>query len=117
MIYPYFVYTASSRSTRALPWLTSILLLFVIYHVALSSYETNIPHNADEQRSARDITLVVASQKRDNVSWLYTAFPEWHKEVYVVDDPGGMRGVQLNKGREAMVYLTYDIMGSLRLSI
>lgn len=50
--------------------------------------------------------LVVASMMKDDVSWLYDNFPEWHKSIYVVDDKQAKLTVDLNKGRESMVYLT-----------
>lgn len=56
------------------------------------------------QRVEKD--LVVASMKKDDVSWLFEFFPDWHKSVYVVNDPEAELTVKLNKGRESMVYLT-----------
>lgn len=56
-------------------------------------------------RRRRD--MVLASMKRDNTSWLFEEFPEWHKSIYVVDDKNAELTVQTNKGRESMVYLTW----------
>lgn len=53
--------------------------------------------------------LVVASTKSDNTSWLYEHFPDWHKSIYVVDDANAELTVEMNKGRESMVYLTYAL--------
>ena len=50
--------------------------------------------------------MVVASMKKDNTAWLFEEFPDWHKSIYVVDDPNADLTVQQNKGRESMVYLT-----------
>jgi len=50
--------------------------------------------------------MVVASMKKDNTSWLFEYFPDWHKSVYVVDDEDAELTVTENKGRESMVYLT-----------
>lgn len=50
--------------------------------------------------------LVVASIKNDDTSWLFKHFPDWHKSIYVVDDPNAPLTVPLNKGRESMAYLT-----------
>jgi len=50
--------------------------------------------------------MVVASMKKDNTSWLFEHFPDWHKSVYVVDDEDAELTVTENKGRESMVYLT-----------
>ncbi|KAL2865064.1 DUF3431 domain-containing protein [Aspergillus lucknowensis] len=54
-------------------------------------------------------SLVVASMKDDDVSWLHQFFPDWHKNIYVVDDKKAELTVMQNKGRESMVYLTYII--------
>lgn len=51
--------------------------------------------------------MVVASMKKDNTSWLFENFPDWHKSVYVVDDEDAELTVGENKGRESMVYLTW----------
>ncbi|OOF90022.1 hypothetical protein ASPCADRAFT_212302 [Aspergillus carbonarius ITEM 5010] len=64
---------------------------------------------AARQRQTITKEMVVASITGDDVSWLYEYFPEWHKSVYVVDDKNAKLTVQLNKGRESMVYLTYII--------
>ncbi|KAI9368115.1 hypothetical protein BJX61DRAFT_240919 [Aspergillus egyptiacus] len=54
-------------------------------------------------------SMVVASMKEDDVSWLHQFFPDWHKNIYVVDDKKADLTVERNKGRESMVYLTYII--------
>ncbi|KAG5291498.1 DUF3431 superfamily domain-containing protein [Histoplasma ohiense] len=53
--------------------------------------------------------LVVAAMSSDNTSWLHEYLPDWGRKVYVVDDPDAPLTVPSNKGREAMVYLTYII--------
>lgn len=54
-----------------------------------------------------DVEMVVASMKHENVSWLDEYLPEWKKNIYVVDDNKAKLTVPMNKGREAMVFLTY----------
>jgi hypothetical protein len=61
----------------------------------------------DSKRIEKD--MVVASMKSDNTSWLFENFPDWHKSVYVVDDKNAELTVARNKGRESMVYLTYEL--------
>lgn len=56
--------------------------------------------------------LVVAAMSRDNTSWLHEYLPDWGRKVYVVDDPDAPLTVPSNKGREAMVYLTYAVVSS-----
>lgn len=53
--------------------------------------------------------FVVASQKKDDVDWLYDHFSDWTKYQYIVDDPKAELTVPSNKGRESMVYLTFII--------
>lgn len=53
-----------------------------------------------------DVEMVIASMKRENVTWLNDYLLEWKKNIYVVDDPEAELTVRVNKGREAMVFLT-----------
>jgi hypothetical protein len=53
-----------------------------------------------------DKALVVASTKHENTSWLHQELPDWHKYIYIVDDPTALLTVARNKGRESMVYLS-----------
>jgi hypothetical protein len=58
-----------------------------------------------------EVSLVVASLKKTDVRWL-KRFPDWHPQIYVVDDEE-RKDVPLNKGHEAMVYLTYEALSYL----
>ncbi|KAI1437852.1 hypothetical protein GGR50DRAFT_610056 [Xylaria sp. CBS 124048] len=63
-----------------------------------------------DNASARTLELVVASVTSENTTWLHAQLPPtWHKNIYVTDDAHAALTVPLNKGREAMVYLTYLI--------
>lgn len=53
-----------------------------------------------------EAALVVASRKHENTRWLQGHFDAWLKFIYVTDDPRAELTVPVNKGREAMVYLT-----------
>ncbi|KAI0893137.1 hypothetical protein F4806DRAFT_477131 [Annulohypoxylon nitens] len=57
----------------------------------------------------RETEIVVASTSDEDASWVYRHFPQWNPKVYIVDDPLTLLTVPKNKGREAMVYLTYII--------
>jgi len=72
---------ASGRYTRSLTWVSGVY---------------------DER-----VTLVIASQKQDDTSWLQSTLPEWNKMIYVSDDPDAPVAVPANRGREGMAYLTY----------
>ncbi|KAI1189177.1 hypothetical protein F5B17DRAFT_392274 [Nemania serpens] len=85
--------------------------------------ETKVEHGHDQEREQsndthpetqqdphdRDLELVVASIKSENTSWIPTLLPELHANIYVADDSKAPLTVPVNKGREAMVYLTYLI--------
>lgn len=67
-------------------------------------------HSQTATKSSDDVpavTLVVASVKDDNTTWLEATPPGWRKLVYVVDDPKAPLITPFNKGRESSVYLTY----------
>jgi hypothetical protein len=44
--------------------------------------------------------------KHENTSWFNEKCPDWHKYIYVVDEPTSGLTVARNKGREAMMYLS-----------
>ncbi|KAJ6783236.1 hypothetical protein PWT90_01154 [Aphanocladium album] len=58
---------------------------------------------------AAEIELVVATTSKENITWLEDYLLDWPKNLYVVDDPDAALTVPQNKGREAMVVLTYLI--------
>ncbi|OCK80577.1 hypothetical protein K432DRAFT_392938 [Lepidopterella palustris CBS 459.81] len=64
-----------------------------------------ITQNPTKRRTA----VVVASQRTEDPSWLFTNFPDWEKNIYAVDNQSAPLTVPQNKGRESMVYLTYII--------
>lgn len=53
--------------------------------------------------------LVVASMEKDETSWIHTHLSDWQVSRFVVDSESTHFTVPKNKGREAMVYLTYII--------
>ncbi|KAK1762914.1 hypothetical protein QBC33DRAFT_460525 [Phialemonium atrogriseum] len=55
------------------------------------------------------VEIVVASMKHEDTRWIPRYIAEWPRQVYVVDDPHSPLTVPVNKGREAMVYLTHLI--------
>lgn len=60
-------------------------------------------------QTPRKVELVVASTKKEDTAWVGKHFPDWHPQIYVVNDKHAALTVPKNKGREAMVYLTYLI--------
>ncbi|KAJ1326453.1 DUF3431 domain-containing protein [Microdochium nivale] len=55
------------------------------------------------------VELIVASTKSEDTGWVTKHFTDWHPQIYVVDDEHAALTVPANRGREAMVYLTYII--------
>jgi len=54
-------------------------------------------------------TIVVPKLKREDTSWLDEELPDIPKTIYVVDDEQARLRPPKNKGREAMVYLSYIV--------
>lgn len=54
-------------------------------------------------------SLVVASMKGDDTSWLDEHFSDWDKNIFVMNDPNAKLTVAKNKGRESMAYLSFLI--------
>ncbi|KAJ5586661.1 uncharacterized protein N7459_002426 [Penicillium hispanicum] len=121
------------RRNRIKAILLTIAIVLALYFLFFAGPEpTNIAANSDKPSYAQrprsstqlkltDIDelarpavqrrkdLVVASMKSDDTSWLAEYFPEWARNIYVVDDKSAPLTVSRNKGRESMVYLTYII--------
>ncbi len=107
------------RNTHLRTICVVILLVFtssyyfqVTYYdrVAQASISTDKagPEDVPSRTLSLYVTLVVASQLKDDTLWLRDAIPEWTKNTYVTDDPGAALPVPANRGREGMVYLTYE---------
>ena len=70
------------------------------------------PLNTTPKDEDNEVELVIASMRKENVTWLHDYLPNWKKNIYVVDDPSAELTVPKNKGREAMVFLTYVLKSS-----
>ncbi|MCJ1351921.1 MAG: hypothetical protein MMC33_001905 [Icmadophila ericetorum] len=76
-----------------------------------------VPQEQEESlKQEEEAVLVVASLKKDETSWLdiVTSKRNWGKRIYIVDAKRNSERINslrvpINKGREAMVYLTYII--------
>ena len=64
------------------------------------------PSTATAPLERLDRELVVAKRAQEDTTWIDTYLPDWHSNIYVVDDPKAKLRVPTNKGREAMVFLT-----------
>ncbi|KAI5304114.1 hypothetical protein KEM56_006840 [Ascosphaera pollenicola] len=54
-------------------------------------------------------TLVIARTKEENTDWIAQALPDLHTAIYVANDDQSPLHPPVNKGHEAMIYLTYLI--------
>jgi hypothetical protein len=54
-------------------------------------------------------TLVIGHTKHESINWISEVLPDIHVAAYVVDNQQAPLHPPKNKGREAMVYLTYII--------
>lgn len=64
------------------------------------------PGGESPKHTNDDVEIVVASMKRENITWLHNYLLSWTKNIYVVDDRNAELTVPQNKGRESMVFLT-----------
>ncbi|MCJ1436600.1 hypothetical protein MMC27_005980 [Xylographa pallens] len=99
------------------PWLRSavaallvtILLLSTIQNVGfgnLKRWRTLPPHAAGGRASK---VIVMGKLEAEDTSWVARDLPDWDNAVYVVDNTSAPLHTPVNKGREAMAYLTYVI--------
>lgn len=65
--------------------------------------------DAGEPVPPNEKELVFAAMRASNMSWVEENVPEWPVNIYRVDVPPGEDDltVPMNKGNEAMAYLTY----------
>ncbi|RFU28377.1 hypothetical protein B7463_g7972, partial [Scytalidium lignicola] len=105
--------TASQR--RSLRRLSLVLLLgLTVIGIIFRAPFGSDPHefNINESYPSSDgytKAFVVASVKKDDTSWIQKHVPGWKVFRYIVDNASAQLTVPKNKGREAMVYLTYLI--------
>lgn len=81
-----------------------LLIFFTPNHKTPSTFESE--HQSGGAGSLEK-ELVVASLKEEDTLWIGELLPDWRTNIYVVNDPSAPLTVPKNKGREAMVYLTY----------
>lgn len=91
--------------------IVAVIFLLVLFRDNILPSSGRPPIDTAKSQSSQrlgedDVEMVIASMKHENVSWLDDYLPEWRKNVYVVDDNKAKLTVPMNKGREAMVFLT-----------
>jgi hypothetical protein len=109
------------RRTQVRPSFIAIGIVFAIYfiffafrdgHPDVDEHDRSVVHPGsaapEKAETKKRQDLVVASMKGDDTEWLFEHFPNWNKNIYVVNDEKAELTVEKNKGRESMVYLRYD---------
>ena len=104
--------TLSTRPGKRVP---AVLVLPVILLILLGLHfhlQLGWPYSSSSSQPIKNppaaaAGIVVASLRGEDTSWVHRHLPGWSRSVYVVDDSSAEFTVPKNKGREAMVYLTY----------
>jgi hypothetical protein len=99
---------------RPLPLvLLVVLLVIIIYRHFLAEARSVTASSSVAVPSSRSYAgigpskeLVVVSLRGEDTSWIREHLPDWNSSIFVVDDPHAKLTVPVNKGREAMAYLT-----------
>lgn len=88
-----------------------VLLLGACWFLAFRPHwaRDGVSSRPPAQSKGPAVEIVVASMKHENTSWVQQHLPDWSHKIYVVNDPTSPLTVKVNKGREAMVYLTHII--------
>jgi len=81
-----------------------VILAFLRWTNPSTSFQSIIYPNNHPTKA-----LIMASTTAADLSWLSEVPPEWTQHIYLTDDPEASLTVPINKGNEAMVYLTFII--------
>lgn len=111
----YICDSGSPGRTRIFIYLAlSVILLLLSYqlvldheYVDLEGYTIYEDGDPREPVPPNEKELVFAAMRDSNMSWVQENVPEWPVNIYRVDAGGDGLTVPMNKGNEAMVYLTY----------
>ncbi|KAL9116138.1 MAG: hypothetical protein Q9227_000507 [Pyrenula ochraceoflavens] len=79
----------------------------------LEQVESSPPVGNDRVTSESSVsdekTVVMAVLESENATWAERQLPDWQNAIYHVEDPHAYYHVPMNKGKEAMAYLTFII--------
>lgn len=101
-----------------LRWILSLVFSIILIFTYHFTHPSSLPPQASTPQISRSLQapvssfqkeLVVASLKGDDTSWMQEHLPDWKANIYVVNDQSAKLTVPKNKGREAMVYLTWVV--------
>ena len=80
-----------------------------LHELAISESEKERLHALTLQRRAPDRMIVVPKMQKDDISWLSVYLPQIRHTVYAVDNTNAPFHPPVNKGNEAMTYLSFII--------
>lgn len=83
-----------------------MVICYILWTVTIGRGGRNKHGDDDNDVKGQSKAMIIASMKKDDTSWYAQYFPDWERNIYVVDDPEANLTVALNKGREGNVYLT-----------
>ncbi|MCJ1419415.1 hypothetical protein MMC32_005770 [Xylographa parallela] len=99
------------------PWLRSaiatllatVLLLLTIQNVYFTNQKPWRPSPPQAPSTPPTKAIVLGALASEDTSWVARDLPDWQNAIYVVDNTSAPLHTAVNKGREAMAYLTYVI--------
>lgn len=86
--------------------LLGLSLILLSYHVLVTRCRRQLRSNAFKP-VYKDKELVFAATSVSDMSWVAEELPAWSANIYRTDEADAALAVPVNKGNEAMVYLTF----------
>lgn len=81
-------------------------LTLLSYHVLVSRYRRQLRSYVIKP-VYKDKELIFAATSMSDMSWVTEELPTWSANIYRTDAEDAVLPVPVNKGNEAMVYLTF----------
>lgn len=88
--------------------LLGLSLILLSYHVVVTRYRRQLQFYSI-RRVYKDKELIFAATYSSNMTWVEEELPDWTANIYRADDGQAALTVPVNKGNEAMVYLTFVV--------
>ena len=88
--------------------LLGLSLILLSYHVVVTRYRRQLQFYSIRP-VYKDKELIFAATYSSNMTWVEEELPDWTANIYRADDGQAALTVPVNKGNEAMVYLTFVV--------
>lgn len=98
-----FLHLGALTPVSDVPWTYTKVVSHAIQRPALA-LDSELQSSTSQNGPSTDI--VVAALQKDDVSWIESVDPAYKIWKYEVDNPSAELVIPMNKGHEAMVYLT-----------